>query len=181
VGTRRRIARGINETLYSLHYLAKLPREVQRFDAEARIVELREAAANVGLTVDTRWVEESRPGMQTIVSYAFGDDELGTALYNYQSAVAHGTAFGLAGSLAIEHVEQHPLATAPRVPQVTTASGVLGAFASVELALRNAVERRRIYNGWPEDGWSGCDWQQRSHDAVTEALERLGVRQTAEG
>jgi len=175
VGTRSRIERGINETIYSLGYLGQLPPEVQTFDARARVGELHAAGERLGFERIGKYVAEKRPKETAAIQAVYGDDELGRALYNYQSAVAHGTAYGLAASMARDQIEHTALSPHPRVPNVTTASGVLGAFASVELALVNTVERRRAYFGWPANGWRDADWETRSKAATGETMERLGL------
>lgn len=171
--TRMRIARSINDQLYSLRYLSRLPEETHRTNPAQRMAEIREAAKRVGLTPCGDWFEEVRPSSGAVIRHVLGDDDLGNALYNYQSAVAHGTAFGLLASVDPESIVDAPLGHGPRVAQVTTASGVLGAFASVQLALLHAVEYHRTYFGWPPEGWTGSSWHDASLAAIRTTLERL--------
>lgn len=177
--TRVRVARAMNDQLYSLRYLARLPQETHRTNPNRRQTEILDAAEDLGFTLVNRFVEEDRPSASRVIKAVMGDDALGAALYNYQSAVAHGTSFGLLASVDPETIADTPLGLGPRVAQVTTASGVLGAFATVQLALMNAVEAHRAYFGWPPDGWTGSTWHESSRAAVAATLTGLGLDGTA--
>lgn len=87
----------------------------------------------------TGWLEENRPNVTTLVACLMGDNELGTTLYNYLSAVAHSSSWGLTQTMG--PVEAHPSGRGHLAPIVVNLDFVRTIAGTVALAHTKAVRQ----------------------------------------
>lgn len=163
LGVRLRIARGMNERLYSLAEQERLPADAgdsERIAAGRRRI-LDEAERRGFAKLEKRkapTLEEPRPRSTETVRSALGagaDPELGHVLFGYFSAVSHGTAYGLMQSIDVVQREQ-PLQPDTIGQLKTDSTGVNTVSAALILAYVEAVERKRKHFGWQSDEWAGA-------------------------
>jgi hypothetical protein len=183
IGDRLRVARGMNERIYGLSQQDRLP--LAKKDAK-RAKERRKALCHIGEDLGFKKVranryappalEEPRPGQTEIIRklMATGEDRrLGEFVYGLFSAVAHGTTFGLSGSVTLDAEEL------PGTPGVTwgaiyTGSGeVVIVLCAVVIGWGQAIDRRDKHFGWQSPDWSRA-WK----EALDVASASLGIAKT---
>src|SRR4051812_33173785 len=164
IGVRLRIARGLNERLYSFAEVARLPlSDETRETAKERALALVAQAEGHSFRKlpakrrEPATLEERRPTQSDIVGQLLkaGDDEtLGRVTYRFYSAVAHGSVFGLLQSAS---------RTAPGLPQTpgttwaafaTNSADVNNLLSGVIMGLGAAYNRRVELFGWTTQDWN---------------------------
>ena len=146
-----RAGRTMNELIYRAQAVDQLPRDMKR---PSNRVDFRiDQADSMGLQRQmttkgklTPWFEEVRPSYRAAVKALFGDEDLGDALYNFWSAVAHGSSWGLSETLG--EVEHDASAAAFRAPIVLSIETVMTTAAVLALGHRRVVERLAQWSGW---------------------------------
>ncbi|MEX0756129.1 MAG: hypothetical protein WD556_13620 [Actinomycetota bacterium] len=165
IGVKRRVARGINDRIYSLNQQSRLP--IDNPDV-TKASDRREALFDQGNALGFHKVhnkvtgpmlEENRPGNTKLISKLLStrheedlggiDPSLGGVVYGLFSAVAHGTAFGLAQSITVD---------APNLPKdvpgrtwaavYTGSEAVVIVLSALLMGLAEAVKRRNTLFGW---------------------------------
>lgn len=164
VGTRIRVARGMNERLFGLREQRRMPLAE---DQLARSRERERSLLDTGASLDMEIVRtrggellcEDRPGQTEVLRGVFelpDDRGLGEAVYGMFSAVAHGTSFGLSDSVSVDAPE---IPTRPGVTMgaVFTSSGqVVSVLCALALGWGQAIDRRIKLFGWLTPDWSGA-------------------------
>lgn len=160
IGVRRRVARGETERLYSAVEINKIRRAMDTdVDDEVRTQILAEAERQ-GFTKKSRSgqsvvsLEEYRPTATECFRQLFGiSDGFGETMFRYWSAVSHGTAYGLLGSL--ESLGHPMVSTGGLVPMgMKTSSGdIVFLVRALVLGYRAAVLAQRDLFGWTSEAW----------------------------
>jgi hypothetical protein len=164
IDVRLRIARGVNERLFALAEIERLP---VADETRRRATERRQALLSEGELLDFNRVGgkrrmpatllEGRPTQTHLVKQLLrssDDEHLGRILYGYYSAVAHGNMLGLGLSLTRD---------APGLPETpgvtwaafhTSSTGVVNLIGGVVLGLGAAYKRRNDFFGWESEAWN---------------------------
>lgn len=166
IGTRLRVARGVNERLFGLSEQGRFPlAQADKERARQRRTALFAEGERLGFRKVKRGrkmpptLEEERLGQTALVRALLrsGDDvELGRVVYGVYSAIAHGTLFGLTGSVTLD------APGAPKTPGVTwgaiyTSSGhVVSALTALALGVGKALDARNRLFGWKADSWDSA-------------------------
>jgi hypothetical protein len=163
VRVRQRIARGMNERLFSLSQQAMLPSdpEVKR-RARDRIRSILGEAERVGLRrLPSRpripaYLEEARPSSTELVRRLLesgSDRELGKLIYAYFSAVTHGTAFGLSQSVDRDMATASGRLGATQGAVYTSSQGVCTVLTGLVLGFAKAMDARNELFLWDSAAW----------------------------
>ena len=157
---RRRIARGVNERLYSLAEQVRLP-GVPGTQALARRRSILDEAHRQGFDKvsgkgqSVVSVLEPRKANTALVKWLLEnpDDDLGELAYRFWSSIAHSTLYGLAQSFGSPVTQTSSLDLMATVPVMVTAEQVQVAMTTVGLAYVEAGRRHEQLFGWRSDGW----------------------------
>lgn len=158
IDVRRRIARGVNERLYSLAEQAKLPgipdglARRQSILDEAHLQGFDKLSAKGQSVVS---LIERRQSSTALVKWLLGqpDDDLGELAYRFWSSIAHATQYGLAQSFDSGMAQTSELDSRPTVPVVITTDQVRIAMTTVGLAYVEVGRFHQQLFGWQSDGW----------------------------
>lgn len=169
IGTRRRVARGMTERIYSYTQAGALPR-LQSTAFTARRQAILDEADRQGFTRRSRKgsppaLEEERPSNRAVVRLVLDDGDLGAAVYGFFSAVAHGTHYGLLASVSPH--EPDPV-VGLRGAIGTSSLGVATTCTSVALGFGRGFEAYRQLYGWSSDRWTDAH-----HAGVGDLPKRL--------
>jgi hypothetical protein len=159
IGARTRVARSYTDALDNLYQLSRLPGDPVPW-ATVRRNNILEEARRQNFRVITKKgkvpaIQEERPSQTKLLRSLLaggGDEELGALIYNYYSAVAHGSMYGLLQRF--ERTDQRnaisPLVTAALVVSSNDVNSVLSAFI---LGYARAVKEHFTLMGWDRDSW----------------------------
>jgi hypothetical protein len=190
IDVRTRVARVMNERMYSLEELGNLPAEFQRLavqepfwstdgsaDPEVRRAEILASGKKLHYVPKKRWIHEERPGSRRVVRGMLSrfDPSLGDLVYGYYSSAVHGTIFGMISGLVAEtEVDDSYRGLGSISGSSETAYGALLAMA---VSYLEAGSRVNALNGWDDFGWPGWVQQAESdlHAIIIEHQERLSV------
>jgi hypothetical protein len=155
ISPRTRVARGWTETLYSWDQVRNLSTgHVALFDAKE--LRIRNAADSLGMTFhpkkkrDAAYVDSPKPGNTKTVVLALGP-EIGKSAYNYLSAVAHGTSYGLMQQIQAtgeRAVDGDPLAAVG-----VSTRNVAYMWSLAALGYATAIDVQMQLFGWMTDEW----------------------------
>jgi hypothetical protein len=170
VTTEERIKRGLAELLYSALELKRL--DMKDADPATRIGLWKAVATGLGWpatkdkngkpVVDSARRPSVPAGINELLR-AGKEQELGGALWSFQSAVSHGTWYGLK-SAVVEPPGKPDLAGRSLAGVGTGSRSVLTHAVCVSIALRRAAKIRHQLMGWDDAEW-------RAVDAATERYE----------
>jgi hypothetical protein len=152
ISMRLRAGRVMNELIDSAQNIRRLPEEA-RSDSPPQ--DLRDGQAEaMGLTrvlnrkgKPTEWFEERRPTNTELVARLFDDGDIGAAIYNFWSGVAHASSWGLAQTLG--EAEDHPSGFGHQAPIVSSTRTLTTTSLLLVLAHLEAMEHYMGWNGWP--------------------------------
>ncbi|MDQ6946525.1 MAG: hypothetical protein M3256_09690 [Actinomycetota bacterium] len=158
IGVKRRVARGLNERLYSLAEQAKLPGAPQDPERRRRILDEAKRQSFARLSSGSQSVvalEERRKGGTAIVKWLFENAQvdLGEVVYRFWSSVAHGTIYGLVQSLDPHVPQAHGLDSLTTVGMAVRTDQVQSVMAAAGIAYAEVGRVHRQLFGWRCDDW----------------------------
>lgn len=157
IGLLLRSARTMNELIDSARNIHRLPPAALQPNSDPHL--RRKQALALGLTPfvtkkqkSTPWFEEERPNVTTLVSRLMGDNELGATIYNYLSAVAHSSPWGLTETMG--DVESHPSGIGHQAPIIVNLDFVRTIAGTAVLAHGEAFDQFMRWNGWSTESYA---------------------------
>ena len=143
ISTTLRAGRAMNELIYSAQNIRRLPQPLQTQGSDPAHRDVQ--ALSMGLTrvvtrkgKPTEWFEERRPSNTELVAGLFPDGHLGATIYNYWSAVAHASSWGLTQTLG--EPSDHPSGFGFVAPIVSSLHTLLNTALLLVLAHLEAME-----------------------------------------
>jgi len=168
--TEQRIKRGLAEVLYSAFELKRL--NMKDDDPATRIDFWMTVAAEFGWTADKVTGGKAdvdgtqRPSVPAGINEllrAGEEQDLGRALWSFQSSVSHGTWYGLK-SAVVEPPGSPDLAGRSLAGVGTESRSVLTHALCVSIALRRAAGMRYELMGWADADWREVDAKSEHHE-----------------
>jgi hypothetical protein len=156
IGTRRRVARGLNERLYGAAQQQRLPEQVRPSDTvRPRLMEADQVLTKLKpMKGRPPEFEERRLTQTELVRRLLGDNELGHSAYSYFSAVAHGVSWGLTHSVRTPEQEVRATPGGPMIGALVIESRSVAMVAAL-MILGHAEAFGRVLE---RTGWNRHDW-----------------------
>jgi hypothetical protein len=183
IDCRTRVARHMNERIYGLLEVKRLPDEVRNqllaeapwypegpSDLDERLREIRETGSQFGFELKKGgWLVEERPGARAVIRAVFDwAGSLGDTIYTYYSSIIHPTTMGAASGLVL-------------APDLAESGGALASISSSPellyhlligslLAYLGAMDRLVKLYGWDLWAWDG--WHDHARRTMVELMEK---------
>lgn len=149
IGFRARVARSVNDRIEGLYQASRLPLDGNEKIPAARLVALREAAAELGYElIQPQWVSEERPKPTKLIKAFFEDfPDVGHVAYSFLSAVDHGLSHGFNQFIQQIDDPSDGLGIYGSGATVITAMGVNTIASLLIIASSKVSERRAAFLG----------------------------------